>query len=403
MRQPGAAIRVVSARLRRIALKQQGLLGRRNLGRGRRGVRASIERLGYLQIDTISVVTRAHHHTTWLRVGDYAPRHLNALTQRGEIFEYWFHAAAYLPTRDYRFALPRMHGFRNGTERWMRSRDKKLMRRVLDRVTAEGALKTRDFADPRTTKTGWWDWKPAKRALEQLFMEGKLMCVAREGLEKVYDLPERVLPSDIDTSVPTAAELAEYLLAITLRAHGFATEKSFNYMRPGTPGRQAVHALLAERLGAGRLVELALPSGEKAYGEPATVNARPALPTPTVRLLSPFDNAIIQRARTLSLFEFDYQLECYVTESERKFGYFCLPILYGDRFVGRVDCKAHRNEARFEVKALHLEHAADDEFPHRFAEAVADYARFNDCDECVITKANNRALFTATKRALAST
>ncbi|MCY4565841.1 MAG: winged helix DNA-binding domain-containing protein, partial [Gammaproteobacteria bacterium] len=141
--------------LRRIALAHQGLIGRRRLGRGLDGVRKTLDRLGYVQIDTISVVARAHHHTFWSRVSGYRDEHVNRLIRRGEAFEYWSHAAAYLPMRDYRFSLPAMRAFRNGEERWMRSREPKVMRTVLHRIRDEGPLRARDFVDSPRGSPGW--------------------------------------------------------------------------------------------------------------------------------------------------------------------------------------------------------------------------------------------------------
>ena len=133
--------RATAAGMRRVALARQGLVGRRKLGSGIEGVRKTLERLGYVQIDTISVVARAHHHTFWSRVGGYRDEWINRLIGRGEAFEYWSHAAAYLPMRDYRFSLPAMRAFRNGEERWVRSKEPKLMRAVLARIRDEGPLR----------------------------------------------------------------------------------------------------------------------------------------------------------------------------------------------------------------------------------------------------------------------
>ena len=134
-----SAAAVPAAKLRRIALESQGLLKRAPFGRGRKATLRGIEHLGYVQIDTISVVARAHHHVLHSRVPNYEPGHLNRLMADGEVFEYWYHAAAYLPMRDYRYALPRMEGMRNHTERWIRSRDTRLMAEVLARIEGGGS------------------------------------------------------------------------------------------------------------------------------------------------------------------------------------------------------------------------------------------------------------------------
>lgn len=367
--------------LRRLALARQGLTRPAVFGRGRPGALRALERLGYVQIDTISVVARAHNHTLWTRVPNFRPRHIDALLQRKEAFEYWFHAASYLPMRDYRFSLPRKHAIKAGERHWYRSRDLKLMHRILDQIRADGPVRARDFENPTQRSTGWWDWKPAKRALEQLFMQGDLMISGREGFQKVYDLPERVLPGDIDDHVPSVSEFAVHLIDVTLAAHGFATKKSFAYGRPGQPLRMAIDTALKQRCEAGDLVAQKLSGGQTIFGAPDDIAAPQRRPLAQVRLLSPFDNAIIQRDRNQAVHAFDYQLECYVTASKRQYGYYCLPILYRDRFVGRIDCKAHRREGRFEILRLHIESEPDepDRFAAAFSNVLKEYAAFNEC------------------------
>ena len=391
--------------LRRIALARQGLIGKRKPGRGLVGVRKVLERLGYVQIDTISVVARAHHHTFWARVSGYRDDHLNRLIRDAEVFEYWSHAAAFLPMRDYRFALPAMRAFRNGEERWLRSADSKLMRSVLDRVRAEGPLRARDFGERKRAASGWWDWKPAKGALEQLFMQGDLMCARRDGLEKVYDLTERVLPGDAATAMPTVEEHAAHLIDSTLRAHGFAAGPTFTYGiclgERNAPTRAAVKGLLRERTRAGTLATVETAGGEMFFGLPEVLAARPRKPPATVRILSPFDNSIIQRRRSLALFDFNFLLECYVTETKRRWGYFCLPLLYGDTFVGRMDCKAYRASGRFEIRHLHLERALDEAFEAAFAGAVRDYANYTGCDTVAVTRVSPAGCRARIERCLA--
>lgn len=388
MAQPTATA-VPAAKLRRIALDSQGLLKAEPFGRGRNATRKAIEAIGYVQIDTISVVSRAHHHVLHSRVPNYEPGHLSRLQADGAIFEYWYHAAAYLPMRDYRFALPRMEAMRNRTERWIRSHDDKLMTEVLARVTAEGPLMARQFESEPGGASGWWDWKPAKRALEQLFMQGDLMITGRDGFQKTYDLTERVLPAGTDTRMPDDAEMAAYLLRTMLRAHGFITPKEVTHLRRGKPIRAALQSLLADSVAAGTLIAIRQPCGALAYTEPERLETRAAPATARAALLSPFDNLVIHRDRVQSVFDFDYQIECYLNEKDRRYGYYSLPIAYRDRLVGRVDCKAHRQQGRFEIKHLHFEDEAapanEDFFP-ALTDAFRRYARFNDCEEITLTR-----------------
>lgn len=366
-----------------MALQAQGLLQSAPFGRGRGGALKALEHLGYVQIDTISVVERAHHHTLWARVPGYRQDHLERLVRAGKVFEYWAHAAAYLPMRNYRYALPRMQAFAAGKQTWVRSRDKRLMRAVLDRIRADGPLRARDFETPEGHQGGWWQWKPAKRALEQLFIEGKLMAAGRDGFEKIYDLPERVLGNDIDTTIPTLDERAVHLVESTIRAFGFAQAKEcVFYSRRDPPLRKAVKKLLDERVDAGLLVKLrASDDGAIYHACPETLERPLPRTSPRVSLLCPFDNALIQRDRSRRVHGFDYQLECYVEAPKRRYGYFCLPILYRDEFIGRMDCKADRKANAFIVQALHFEPHVDDVEPivPPLEDTVRDYAAFNGC------------------------
>jgi uncharacterized protein YcaQ len=368
------------AKLRRIALNQQGLLKADSFGRGKAATLRAIEHLGYVQIDTISVVERAHHHVLWSRVSNYQPKFLVQLVRQRKLFEYWYHAASWLPMRDFRFALPRMTKM-NGERDWFQSCDRKLINHILKRVREEGPLRARDFEDTRKGKKEWWDWKPAKQALEQLFMQGELMVSGREGFQKVYDLRERVLPDWVDTRQPTMPEFASHLVDNTVRAHGFATLKSICYLRKGQALRNAVREQLQLRLDTGLMTTIALNDNSLVYVDAELLETRAPRSNAVVRILSPFDNAVIQRERGRDLFDFDYQIECYLPQPKRQFGYYCLPVLYRDRFVGRVDCKAHRSEQRLEIKALHIEYKVDSEFIDAFDHSLQSFALFNDCNE----------------------
>ncbi len=367
-------------KLRRIAINQQGLLKTESFGRGKAATLRAIEQIGYVQIDTISVVERAHHHVLGSRVANYRPAMLDQLVRERKLFEYWFHAAAWLPMADYRYSLPRMRQ-QNGERNWFKNGDRKLMHEILARVEAEGALRTRDFEEPRASNSGWWDWKPAKQALEQLFMQGELMVSSRQGFQKVYDLPERVLPDWVDTREPTLDEFAAHLIDINLRAHGFVTLVSVTYLRKGQALREAVKRQLQARIDAEQLTQRSLGKNCSVYIDPERLESRAPRSLAQLRILSPFDNLVIQRQRCREVFDYDYQIECYVPEPLRQFGYFCLPLLYRDRLVGRIDCKAHRAQARLEVKSIHIEQAVGDDFAELMNAALQRFASFNGCDQ----------------------
>lgn len=388
------------ARLRQIALRHQGLGGKRKLGRGLAGCQRTLEQLGYVQIDTISVVARAHHHTFFTRVGGYREEFLNRLLARRTAFEYWCHAASYLPMRDYRFSLPMMRAIARGELRAHLRRDEKVRRWVRDRVRAEGPLGAKDFEDPRQQRSGWWDWKPAKLALEQLFMEGELMCVGRDGFQKRYDLTERVLPPTVDTTEPEPEEHADHVIARGLAAHGFGTDHALAYFRWDARVRAEVRRRLAAQAAAGQLEVRRSAAGDKLYALPGALDAPARKPPDVARILSPFDNVVIQRRRSAAVFDFDYTIECYLPEAKRQFGYFALPLLFRDGFVGRMDCKAHRSEGRFEIKALFLDDVPEAFLP-AFQQAATEYAAFTGCDEVTVAKVAPRAMLAPVRRLFA--
>lgn len=216
--------RIDKNQARQILLSAQGFENK--------GLSASqiLNHLGYVQIDTISVVERAHHHVFWSRDHNYSPRDLEELISSRQGFEYWCHAAAYLPMRDYRFTLPMKRAFQQKESNWF-PKDSVLEKRILDCVRLEGPKMSRDFEASTKTRSGWWDWKPAKKALERLFLEGRLEITARKGFQKVYDLPERVIPSWVGTSMPNDNEYFRHLILSNLRHHGLSTAQEMAYLR----------------------------------------------------------------------------------------------------------------------------------------------------------------------------
>lgn len=405
------------ARLRRIALAAQGLLQAQPYGRGLAGACKAIHHLGYVQIDTISVVERAHHHVLHSRVPNFKPEMTNQLLLSGDVFEYWSHAAAFLPMEDFRFSLPFKEAVKSGQHAWYKNNDKTLMNELLARIRTDGPLRSRDLEaanakdstknntkdkDTATKNEGWWNWKPAKRALDQLYMEGDLMVSDREGFQKTYDLAERVLPSHVNTGMPSVEEFAEHIVNQQLRCHGFVSLKGFTYLRRNAELRKAVKNLVNERLAQGLLEQIQVNEGETFLIETGALE-RP-LPRLNNRLLilSPFDNSVIQRERLRSLFQFDYQIECYVPEAKRQYGYFSLPLLYRAEFIGRMDCKAHRKTKHLEIKYLHFEQHGfnEDEVLDAFSEAIRDFCRFQKCDTVSLTQTHPKHLTQGLRSAL---
>ncbi|MDA3559538.1 winged helix DNA-binding domain-containing protein [Acinetobacter sp. AOR15_HL] len=370
----------MTSSLKRLALFNQGLGKISPFAKGVDGTLQAIEHLGYVQIDTISVVERAHHHILWSRVPDYDLSYLNNLVRERQIFEYWYHAASYLPMKDYRYVLPAMMSVRKGESRYFNRGDQHLMNEILARVRAEGRIRLRDIDKNNKKSLGnWWNTGPGRRAFEQLYMQGDLMICERNGMEKVYGLTERCLPENIDLSMPTLREYAQYLFNTTLRAHGAFTWKQLVHLK-GKELKEAMRVVLKEQIDAGVVSAIKLDDGQTLYVDVAAIEQNVNTDF-GLKILSPFDNSLIHRDRLTSLFEFDYRIECYVPAAKRVFGYFCLPILYQDELVGRIDCKAHRSIKELEVISLHLEKTIKDKehFFFELEQEIKCFAQFNQC------------------------
>ncbi len=390
------------ARLRRLALHSQGLLQAQPFGQGLAGARKAAQHIGYVQIDTISVVERAHHHVLQSRVPKFQPDMTNQMLLDGDIFEYWTHAAAFIPIADFRYSLPYKHAITSGQIHWYKNRDDKLMAELLARIRVDGPLRSRDIENNAPKRAGWWDWKPAKKALEQLYMQGDLMISNREGFQKTYDLTERVLPANANALMPSLEEFAAHLIEQQLRCHGLVSLKGLTYLRRNAPLRKAVKTLIDEKLAQRTLEQIQLPSGEVFLLETGVLERPLSRVSKRMLILSPFDNSVIQRERLKALFQYDYQIECYVPAAKRQYGYFSLPLLYRDEFIGRMDCKAHRKTRHLEIKSLYFEpHTfAEDALIAAFIEAIDAFRLFQGCDSISLLKTHPTKLSPALHRAL---
>ena len=371
---------------RKIVLEAQGLTKSSAESAGKGASLKVIERLGYVQIDTISVVERAHHHVFWTRNNEYQPEDLGRLMAEKSVFEYWSHAASILPMKDFRFSLPRKKLYASGKKHWGSDLggQKKIRNKILSTIKEEGPKASKDFEEEvRGKKSGWWDWKPQKQVLEQLFMEGQLMVRQRQGFQKIYDLPSRVLPSNLDMSFPSEKEMAKYLVEIALKAHGIIRVEEISYLR--SKQRALVEMVTQEMLKSGELIEVKVESIHKPYfARPRFTKDLDSLQIRSgFQFLSPFDNQIIQRRRLKELFNFDYSIECYLPEGKRKFGYFSLPIMESGQFVGRMDAKAHRLNKELEMKSVHFESSKWklSEFKILAQRDLESFAKFNGCNK----------------------
>jgi uncharacterized protein len=320
-----------------------------------------VRRMGVLQIDSIAVVARSPYLVLWSRLGPYDPLWLDELLAEGALFEYWSHAASFIPIEDYGLYRRFMLDGREKTRAWMTAHPEEIGR-VMARVREGGEVRSAEFERTDGRAGGWWEWKPEKRALEHLFAAGELMISRRDpNFHRVYDLRERVLeralPGWEDAHAPPYEEVERDLALKAVRALGVAAARWVpDYFRLRKRGIAGLLEGLADR---GGLLRARI-EDEPAYVHPdnaglaeAAVSGdlRPSLTT----LLSPFDPVVWDRARASELFGFEYRIEVYTPAARRRYGYYSLPILHRGALVGRLDAKAHRKEGLFEVRALHLE------------------------------------------------
>lgn len=387
--------------LRRVTLQSQGLLQTWPFGKGKKAVLNALEHLGYLQIDTLSIVERAHHHTIWTRIPDYKTEHLDELVKERKVFEYWFHAASYLPMKDFRYALTQMLDVKRNKSHYYNA-DPKVMQYVMATIHAEGPKMARDFQSKSKKAGSWWNWKPTKLALERLFMQGDLMVCERNGMQKTYDITERVLPKNIDLTEPSPIEFAEYLVKTYLRAYGFTTIKQITHLKTGKTVRKNVSEILNMMLQEGTIQKIDTEGFPSIFIKSDLAEKTVRKGHSNIRILSPFDNSIIHRDRIKHFFGFDFRLECYIPKAKREYGYFCLPILFGNTFVGRMDCKAHRKEKQLEIIHLYIENQSIDieRWIEPFAKVIRQFTVFNGCESLKLTKVSPSKLTNILKQAI---
>lgn len=342
--------RIRAKEARRITLYSQALMAN-SWPVGQTSARV-LEHLTYVQIDTISVLARAHDHVLFTRIPN--GQSLATLVGRGLAFEYWSHAASFLPKSEFRYSLLRKQRYLSGEYHWFRetSVHKKLRPQILKRIEKEGPLSSRDF-ESKNKKSGWFERSPEKQVLEQLFMEGKLMIRARNGFQKIYDLTERVFPESVSITVPTRQEFADHFVKSQILANGFMSFEDLCYLR--TNWKKEIADALQRGIDSKRISTLEVEGGEYfcwTDNWEKTMEASKSAKFRTL-ILSPFDNLLIRRKRFERLFGFPYVLECYVPEKKRKWGYFCLPVILEGEMVALLDIRVDRKKRDYECKKFH--------------------------------------------------
>ncbi|MDQ2806112.1 MAG: winged helix DNA-binding domain-containing protein [Chloroflexota bacterium] len=384
--------------VRAVLLAAQGLLTPPPATLQKADVLAAIRRMGALQIDSISVVARSPYLVLWSRLGHYDPRWLDELLAEGALFEYWAHAACFLPIEDYGLYRQQMLAGRPEMHAWVADHPTEVAT-VLDRITAQGGTRSAEFVRSDGRKSGpWWDWKPEKETLERLFYIGTLMVARREGFQRVYDLRERVLPGWDDAQVATAAEVRRALTLKTVRALGVAPARwvpDYFYLTKRDIGKfletlADEGALVRVRVAGWKDVAYVHPDNLALVEQAAAGELQPSVTS----LLSPFDPVIADRARLLELFGFAYRIEVYTPAPKRQYGYYTLPILHRGAIIGRLDPKAHRQQGLFEVRALHLEPgiAITDELVADLAATLRACAAWHQTPQVVVQRSDPPAL-----------
>jgi uncharacterized protein YcaQ len=338
--------------LRRLTIAAQGYSSRSRTGTARE-VEETIRRLSCVQLDSISAVERSHRIALTSRVGAYRPGTVPRLLKRGRVFEYWAHEACLLPVEDWPlFAAQR----REGGRRWygdVGETHPHLADEILNEIRVRGPLGSRHFEG--SSEGGMWNWKPAKAILDRLWNHGDLVIAGRQGFQRLYDLPERVIPrAALDAPVPDEPERLRTLTLKAVRGRGALTEAGVveHWRLKGGAARirPVVDALIAE----GSLERVTVEDGDAPVLVPAGADLEPTAPSAAV-LLSPFDNLLWDRAFARRVLGFDHLIEVYKKEHERRYGYYVLPLVWRDRIVGRADLKSERGEGTLVLKAFHRE------------------------------------------------
>jgi uncharacterized protein YcaQ len=353
-RKPDQPVAVTQAEARRLWLRAQRLDVAAPFGSGADATTAATQHLGYVQIDTINVIERSHHHILYTRIPAYRRADLHqAQTIDKTVFEYWTHALSYVPTRDMRFYVSAMKRQSLQPHRWFASVTKAELQKVLRLVKTNGALTIRDIDDDVLIDKDhpWASRKPSKRALQLAFYRGLLTVSERLGMLKTYELTTRHFGWERLPKPASEREIVSYLLDRALRSQGLISLESACYAN--APRKPEMRRLIEARLRRKELVPIKLEEAGKlelwARPEALADNTQPE--EALVHILSPFDPLIIQRKRLQLFFGYEHRFEAYVPKEKRVLGYFALPVLFGDAIVAAIDLKTDRQAQKLQVQS----------------------------------------------------
>jgi uncharacterized protein len=387
--------------LRTVALHAQGLAKKpASTPADRDAIHQIIDRIGCVQLDTLHMVRRSHYLVLWSRLGSYNPEDLDALTSSADrrLFEGWQHAASIIPLSEYRFQLPAQRNLREHPagwyDRWLNdSVNREFVPLVLERLRREGPLKVSNFESDGHRGGTWWNWRPAKVALEYLYAYGEVMIAGREKFQRLYDLTSRVLPPWVDLTEPSVEERDRHWVELGAKALGVCSPRhagDYTWMKVFRS-----KPILEELIKDGILTTISGKTRNGVTGQfvihrenlPVLEQAADgALTAERTTFLSPFDNLWWASRRDEQLWGFHQSLEAYLPAEKRIYGYFCLPILYRDALVGRFDPKLERKTGTLRLKSLYLEPGIkpDEAMVRSIVTALQDFMAFHAATQLVI-------------------
>lgn len=336
--------------VRDIWLKSQGLSETRPFGRGAQATPQAIHHLGYVQIDTINVIERSHHHILYSRVPDYKRAHLHqAQTVDKSVFEYWTHALAYISAKDFRYFIPAMKRRKANPSSWYSSVSKADLQKVMRLIKKDGPISIRDIDDDVLVEKDheWASRKPSKRALQMAFNSGDLVISERQGMLKKYELTDRYFGWNKKPKAATTNEVLDYEIDRGLRTQGVVSLESLCHLEK-MPHKKEILKRVEMRVRKGLLIPIHVEDVSKVqfWMKPELLDHEPEHPEDLVHILSPFDPLVIQRKRFHMFFDYDHRFEAYLPKEKRKYGYFTLPVIIGDKAVAVLDLKADRQKQK---------------------------------------------------------
>ena len=345
-------IKINKNKAKDIWIQSQTLNQKTPFGKGLQAVYNAISHLGYVQIDAINVIERAHHHILYNRIPDYESKYLHlAQSQEKIIFEYWTHALSYLPLDVYKYFIGKMNKYDNSSDGWFSSVTEDDYKKVKNLLKSNGPISIRDIKDDLLIEKthAWGSSKPSRKALELGFLKGDFAISERDGILKKYDLTGRHFDWKAKPKMATEAEYCNYLIERSLKSQGIINIDSVCYLEPKM--KQPIGQLIERKIKSNELLEIKIEKIEKEifYVQPETLDQKNSRSDRT-HILSPFDPLIIQRKKLKNIFDYEHLFEAYLPKEKRKFGYFSLPVLHHNNIIALLDLKTDRTENKLIIQ-----------------------------------------------------